>query len=341
MNTDTIQLGHGGGGHLSRELITSEIVARFESPAAAGLPDSATLPAPTDDILFTTDSFVVQPIEFPGGNIGDLAVHGSINDIAVAGGIPRWLSLGLILEEGLPLDTLRRVLDSIKAAADDGEVSVVTGDTKVVQRGACDGLYINTAAIGEPIPGLQPKAESIRDGDVVLVSGTVADHGMAVLAARDGIEIEHGPQSDTGPVHRLVQAVAEFGEGVRFMRDPTRGGLSAVLNELVEQRPVGIIMAEQDIPLSQGVRSVSEIIGIDPLQVACEGRVVLVCAAGCAKDIIAKWRAMPEGLNATRLGTVLETAGTTPMAGKVVLETSTGGRRLVDVPRGELLPRIC
>jgi hydrogenase expression/formation protein HypE len=336
MKNETIQLGHGGGGILSRDLIRSEIVSRFGQDALRGLPDAATLPTPrAGALVFTTDSFVVQPLEFPGGNIGDLAVHGTVNDLAVCGGRPRWLSLALILEEGLPLSVLRRVLDSVKKAADACEVSVVTGDTKVVARGQCDGLYVNTAGIGELMAGYNLSPDRITGGDHLLVSGPLGDHGMAVLAAREAIRIENGPLSDSAPVHRLVMALQALAPSIRFMRDPTRGGLAAVTNEMVEERPFGLLLKETLLPFSPGARAVAELLGIDPLQVASEGRLVLVCDPAATESILALWRAMPEGRGAVRIGEV------TGPAGRVVMETVTGGRRLVDVPRGELLPRIC
>jgi len=336
MNEQTIQLGHGGGGLLSRELIQREIVSRFGGGALKGLPDGATLPVPPGrSMVFTTDSFVVQPLEFPGGNIGDLAVHGTVNDLAVCGSIPCWLSLALILEEGLPLATLRRVLDSVKRASKDCGVEVVTGDTKVVARGQCDGLYVNTAGIGEAMAGFDLAVERVATGDHVLVSGPVGDHGMAVLAAREGIRITHGVSSDTGPVHRLVQAVREFAPKIKFMRDPTRGGLASVLNEVVEDQPVGILLRESEIPFSAGAKAAAEMLGVDLLQVASEGRMIMLCEATVSESVLKAWRNLPEGRRAVRIGEVTGTKG------RVILETVTGGRRLVDVPRGELLPRIC
>lgn len=336
MREQTIQLGHGGGGLLSRNLIQSEIVSRFGDGALKGLPDGATLPVPAStSMVFTTDSFVVQPLEFSGGNIGDLAVHGTVNDLAVCGAIPRWLSLALILEEGLPITTLRRILDSVKRAVSDCGVSVVTGDTKVVARGQCDGLYMNTAGIGELMDGFNLAVERVTAGDHVLVSGPVGDHGMAVLAAREGICITQGVASDTGPVHRLVQAIRHVAPAVKFMRDPTRGGLAAVLNEVVEDRATGILLNESDIPFSDGAKAAAEMLGVDLLQVASEGRMILICEAAVSDMVLKTWQGMPEGRGAARIG-VVESG-----RGRVVLETITGGRRLVDVPRGELLPRIC
>jgi len=331
-----IQLAHGGGGRLTRELIEQEIVPRFGDGPLRGLPDGATLAVPSGSrLIFTTDSFVVQPLEFPGGDIGDLAVHGTVNDLCVCGGDPKWLSLALIIEEGLRLSVLRRVLDSLRAAAGACGVVVATGDTKVVARGQGDGLYINTAGIGLALPEFVLGPERIQVGDWVLVSGPLGDHGMAVLSARQNMTFTEGPRSDTGSVQRLVAAARVYGPAVRFMRDPTRGGAATVLNELVENRAFGIVLRERDLPLAPPTRAVAELLGIDPLHVASEGRLILVCAADVAAGILERWRVLPEGSGAVCLGVV------TADNGRVVLETVTGGRRLVDVPRGELLPRIC
>ena len=334
-NTDNIQLSHGGGGVLSRNLIRDEIVSRFGAGPLQGLPDAARVPLAAGEVIFTTDSYVVQPIEFPGGNIGSLAVHGTVNDIAVSGGKPRWLSLALILEEGLPRELLGRILDAAQAAALACGVQIATGDTKVVARGQCDQIYINTAGIGDPIPGFRLGAATVQPGDAVLVSGTLGDHGLAVLSARKGIAIRNGPVSDSAPVHRLVAAVAPVAAQVRFMRDPTRGGVAAVTNEIVEERPFGILLHETALPFAPGTRAAAEMLGLDLLDVACEGRVLMVCAAETAATVLAAWRQLPEGAGAVQIGEV------TNRAGQVVLETRMGGHRLVDLPQGEVLPRIC
>lgn len=320
---------------MSRDLIDREIVSRFGGGPLRGLPDAASLLLSTREIIFTTDSFVVQPLEFPGGNIGDLAVHGTVNDISVCGGMPKWLSLGLILEEGLSLDLLGRVLDSVKASADKCGVKVVTGDTKVVAKGECDGMYINTSGIGEKIEGFDLGTGRIREGDAVVASGTVGDHGMAVLSARKGIGIKNGPQSDTAAISPLVSALGDLAGEVRFMRDPTRGGVAAVLNEMVEDSSLDMVLQEADIPLSPGTKAISEMLGLDPLHSASEGRLLAVCSSVAAAEIVDLWKKIPVGAGACVIGRV--TSG----AGRVILETFTGGRRLVDVPRGEVLPRIC
>jgi hydrogenase expression/formation protein HypE len=278
---------------------------------------------------------VVRPLQFPGGNIGDLAVYGTVNDLAVSGAEPLWLSLALIVEEGLPLATLRMVLDAVKAAADRCGVQIATGDTKVVPRGQCDGLYVNTAGIGRRLDGFDTSPDRIHAGDVVIVSGTLGDHGMAVLACRENIEIENGPVSDSGPVHRLVKAAQPWGAGVRFMRDPTRGGLAAVLNEIVEGRWVGIQIDETALPFSTGTRAVAEMLGMDLLNVASEGRVLAVCDPAVAEPVLDAWRGLGEGQGSCAVGTV------TGRSGHVSLRTVIGGSRLVHLPHGELLPRIC
>jgi len=335
MSDDKIQLAHGGGGRLTRELIDTEIVSRFGDGPLKGLPDGALLPINTDQIVFTTDSFVVQPIEFPGGNIGSLAIHGTVNDIAVSGAAPKWLSLALIIEEGLEMDTLRRVLDEARDAAASCGVQIATGDTKVVSRGQCDGIYVNTAGIGEKLEGFDLSPDSIQEGDRILVNGCLGDHGLAVMAARETIHIQGGPESDSAPVHTLVQAALPYANQIRFMRDPTRGGAAAVLNELVEGRDVGMTLHEDRVPFSRGANGVCEMLGLDPLHVASEGRLIAVCSADVADDILSAWREDPYGADSVCIGEV------TADSGRVVMQTITGGKRLVDLPRGELLPRIC
>ena len=340
MPDTVIELAHGGGGRLSRDLVRAEILPRFGDGPLQSLPDGATLPSPGEKLVFTTDSYVVQPIEFPGGNIGHLAVHGTVNDLAVCGAAPLWLSLGLILEEGLSFALLRRVLDAVRDAAAACGVCVVTGDTKVVGRGQCDGLFLNTSGIGRLLPGFDLSQAHVRPGDRVLVSGPVGDHGMAVMASRHGMDVSRGPVSDTAPVHRLVQSMLPYAASIRFMRDPTRGGLAAVLNEIVEDLPVEILVEEAAVPLSPGVRSLSELLGLDPFHVASEGRMLAICAPAAAPAVLEAWKTLPEGKDAAMIGSV-KAVPSGRGAGRVVLHTVTGGSRLIDVPRGELLPRIC
>ena len=333
--TNKIQIAHGGGGRLSSKLIDQEIISRFGKGPLKGLPDAATLPQINSEIIYSTDSYVVHPVEFPGGNIGNLAVHGTVNDVSVAGGKPLWLSLGLILEEGLEITLLQKILDTIKTSAEECGVQIVTGDTKVVAKGQCDKIFINTSGIGEKISAFNLDKYRINPGDNVIVSGTIGDHGMSILTAREGINIENGPKSDTASVHRLVQAAAKFGSCIKFMRDPTRGGVATVLNEIVSNTNFGFILDDDKIPISPSTSSIAEMLGIDPLNLACEGRMLLVCSHEATEKIIKEWKKLPEGKNAAVLGTAMEDKE------RVILKTVTGGTRLVDVPLGELLPRIC
>ncbi len=335
MTKELIQLAHGGGGGLSQKLVQDEILPRFGSGPLEGLPDAATLPGGAGEVVFSTDSFVVSPIEFPGGDIGELAVYGTVNDISVAGGEPRWLSLGLILEEGLPFAVFRKILDSVKKAAERCAVKIVTGDTKVVHKGQCDGIYINTAGIGVKYGEFDLSRSRISPGDAVVVSGSVGDHGIAVLTSRENLKFENGPVSDSAPVDRLVKALRSFGGAVKFMRDPTRGGIAAVLNEITTGMYFGIELDERRIPFSGPAKAAAEILGLDLLNSPSEGRVVLVCEASAAEGIASVWKALPEGRGAAVCGAV---AGG---KGKVVINTMSGGRRLVAMPSGEMLPRIC
>jgi len=335
-SAERIQLGHGGGGRLSRSLINSEIVTRFaQKGPLAGLPDGASLQIGNSEIVFSTDSFVVSPLEFPGGDIGKLAVHGTANDIAVSGATPLWISLALIIEEGLELALLRRILDSIRLASVETGVQIVTGDTKVVARGQCDRLFINTAGIGRKIKSLNTGIHRIQQGDKVLTSGTLGDHGMAIMAAREKLTLNEKLYSDTCSVHRLVAEASQWGEGVKFMRDPTRGGIASVLGEIVEDRSFGIVLNEDAVPYNPQARAVAEVLGIDMMHVACEGRMLLICSPDSAEGICSAWRTLPEGTGAAVIGEVTDDKG------RLILETGIGGRRMVDIPQGELLPRIC
>jgi hydrogenase expression/formation protein HypE len=343
-NSDHIQLAHGGGGRLTRELIEKEILTRFGGGALAGLPDAASLPVDAGTIVFTTDSFVVQPPVFPGGNIGSLAVHGTVNDLAVCGAVPKWISMGLILEEGLPLAFFRAIMDSLRDAAAACGVQVVTGDTKVVARGQCDGIYVNTSGIGVRLPGFDLGTHRIAPGDSILVSGPIAQHGAAVIACREQVDIRHGPESDSAPVHRLVSAIGGLAPDMHFMRDPTRGGLAGVLYEAAQDCGMDFVIDESRVPVSAPVRAVCELLGLDPLHVACEGRLVAIGATPALEGILERWRDMPDAAGAAMIGRVAGPArpqGRATPSGRVTMETTTGGRRLIDLPRGELLPRIC
>ena len=333
MNEELILLAHGGGGRLSRTLIEQEILPRFNCPPLRGLPDAAAIQLPQTQILFTTDSFVVHPLFFPGGCIGDLAVHGTVNDLAAGGGRPLWLSLGLILEEGLPLATLRRVLDAVQQAATHCDVAIAAGDTKVVSRGQCDGMYVNVSGIAAALPGFHLVAETIQTGDQVIVSGNLGDHGMAVLSAREDLHLETPVLSDSAPVHQLVLATVPWAGHIRLMRDPTRGGLASVLHELATA--CGFLLQETALPFSSATSVLAEILGINPLHSPCEGRLLAIIAPDAAPALLHAWRSRPEGRDSTIIGEV------TAEAGRVVLATAIGGHTLIDMPHGELLPRIC
>ena len=334
MTDERVQLGHGSGGRLTHELIERLFLRHLDSPLLAPLGDAALLDAGPARLAFTTDSFVVSPLFFAGGDIGSLAVNGTVNDLAVSGALPRWLSLGLILEEGLPMETLERVVRSIARAAEAAGVQVVTGDTKVVERGKGDGLFINTAGVGLLRPGYPEGAAG--PGDALLVSGPLGDHGAVILAARSGVELSGPLVSDCAPVIDLVDALFAAGVTPLFMRDPTRGGLAGVACDLAEQLRLGLVLDEAEIPLNPDVATLCDLLGTDPLQLACEGRVVALVGAGEAERALAAWRKLPAGAGARRIGAL---DGRRP--GQVVLNTRYGGQRRVVRPSAELLPRIC
>jgi hydrogenase expression/formation protein HypE len=336
MNTDTIVMAHGGGGRLSAKLIDEEIVTRFGCAALDGLPDAASIQIPGNDLVFSTDSFVISPYFFPGGDIGELAVFGTVNDLCVAGGTPRWLSLAMILEEGFPLADLRRILDSAARAAQLCGINIVTGDTKVVERGHGDGIFLNTAGIGIKIPVLNLNKHRIEPGDQLLVSGNIGEHGFAVLAARNGIDTAQGIRSDCAPLTGFMELVSSCGSAVKFMRDPTRGGVAAVTHEICRNMSFGIELDEAAVPLSGGAHVLSEMFGIDPLHAACEGRLLMICSGNAAADIAAAMRLLPAGKDAAVIGRV-----TADYPGKVRMNTIAGSSRLIAVPAGEILPRIC
>lgn len=304
---------------------------------AAPLADAALLAVEAGGHLaFTTDSFVVRPRRFPGGSIGHLAVHGTVNDLAVMGAVPRWLSAAFVLEEGLAVDELRQLVQDMGTAARQAGVAVVTGDTKVVDRGAADGLYVATAGVGWVPEGRQLHASLVRPGDQVLLSGTMGDHGMAVLLARGDLAIDAPIRSDTAPVAGLVEAVLSAVPGVRWMRDPTRGGVATVCNELAADTELSVVLDEQDLPVSPAVGGACELLGIDPLSVANEGKVLAVVAPEDADHALAAMRGHPLGADAARIGEVRSEP-----PGIVVLRTVLGGTRIVDMLVGDPLPRIC
>jgi len=335
---DRIILAHGGGGELTRRLLAERILPRLANELLAPLGDSAVLPRPPGDICFTTDAYVVQPLEFPGGDIGRLAVCGTVNDLAVCGAAPRAISLALVIEEGLAVATLERIVESVAAAAREAGVPVATGDTKVVERARGDGLTITTAGVGERLAGAERlDAARIEGGEAVLVSGPIAEHGLAVMSARKGIAFRTVIRSDAAPLNGLVAALLASGADVRFLRDPTRGGLAGVLADLAETTGRNIELDEQAVPLTAAARHASELLGLDALAIANEGKVVIVAAAGDAEKVLAACRAHPLGRGAALVGRVGDRSDW-PL---VELLTAVGGRRIVQRPYGEELPRIC
>ncbi len=333
---DTIQLAHGAGGRLTAELVEKFFLPRFDNPILQKLEDQAQLEFGGGRLAFTTDSFVVDPIFFPGGDIGELAVNGTVNDLAMSGAEPLWLSVGFILEEGLPLEELHRVLLSMEQAAKAAGVQIVTGDTKVVNKGTCDKLYINTSGIGRIPAGVELGAHRIRPGDKILLSGTIADHGMAVLTSRKGLAFETRVQSDTAALNDLVQTMLATGGAIKALRDPTRGGVAATLNEFAKAAGVGMRIEEETLPVRPEVKGACEVLGLDPLYVANEGKLVAVVAAQDAEQILTAMRQHPLGKEAVLLGEVVA-----DHPGIVSLRTLLGVERIVDMPVGEQLPRIC
>ena len=340
---ERILLAHGGGGSLMRELIESLILERLNNPVLSRLEDRAILPClpagregVSGRLAFTTDSYVVKPLFFKGGDIGKLAVCGTVNDLAASGARPLWLTLSFIIEEGFPIVQLERIVDSIAETSGQAEVKVAAGDIKVVERGAADGIYINTSGIGVVAEGVNLSPSLIEEGDKVLVSGPIGDHGIAVLSAREGMEFDVDVESDVAPLGGLVAGILDSGESVHFLRDPTRGGLAALLNEAASAAGVSISLFEDEIPLRPSVKAVSEMLGLDPLNLACEGRMVAVVARKGAEKVLERMRESSLGKEASNIGEVVGS-----MAARVILETKVGGRRIVDVPYGEELPRIC
>ena len=330
-----VQMAHGGGGRLMKDLIEGLFLPALGADPA-GLHDSAVIEAGGVRLAFTTDGFVVHPRAFPGGDLGELAVYGTVNDLAMAGAVPLALSTAFILEEGLPFEELAGLVASMKAAADRCGVRLVTGDTKVVDRGKADGIFITTAGIGLVAPDVEIHPRRVRPGDAVLVSGDLGRHGIAVMSVREGLQFESPVVSDCGPVHHLVAALLAAGLDIHCFRDPTRGGLASVLNEIATSAGVAIEAEESAIPVDEAVATACEILGLDPLYVACEGRLVAFLPEAQAERALTLLRAIPEGAGAAMIGRV--TAGP---AGRVSVRTALGTSRLLDLLSGEQLPRIC
>jgi hydrogenase expression/formation protein HypE len=333
---DKILLGHGSGGHLSANLLHDVFLPLFSNPVLDRLDDQAVLQIGASRLAFTTDSFVVKPLFFPGGNIGMLAVNGTVNDLAMGGATPLYLSVGFIVEEGFAIDTLRRVTASMAEAAAAAGVTIVTGDTKVVEHGKGDGIFINTTGIGSVPDGVRLSADQARPGDLIILSGSIGAHGMCIMASREGLEFETTIVSDTAPLHRLVADMLGCSSGVRCLRDPTRGGLSSTLNEIAGRSRVSIRIEEKSIPIHEEVRGACEMLGLDPLYVANEGKLVAIVAPGSADEVLAAMRRNPLGAEAAIIGVVQE-----EHPGLVAMRTAFGSSRIVDLLPGDQLPRIC
>jgi hydrogenase expression/formation protein HypE len=336
LKEERITLSHGSGGKATQTLIEAVFLEAFSNPLLAPLEDGAVLAANGGRLAFTTDSYVVSPLFFPGGDIGDLAVNGTVNDLAVSGARPLWLSAGFILEEGFPVADLERIVGSMAAAAQRAGVQVVTGDTKVVQRGKADGCYVSTSGVGVIERPVELGVASARPGDAVIVSGPIGEHGITIMLARGELDIEAEVSSDTAPLNGLVERLLDAAPGVRGLRDATRGGVATICNEVARSAGVAVVVDEEAVPVRPEVRGACELLGIDPLYVACEGRLVAVVDGDQADAALGALRSHPLGEGAAVIGRVKDDP-----PGLVLLKTSFGGTRIVDLLVGDPLPRIC
>lgn len=336
-HNEQIVMGHGAGGRMSHQLIQKAFMSAFDNPALRAGDDAARLESNLHAKLsISTDSHVVFPLFFPGGDIGKLAVCGTVNDVAMLGAKPLYLTAGFILEEGLPMETLKQIVASMKSAADEAGVQIVAGDTKVVQKGKADGLYITTAGVGVVREDVQIGGAQAKVGDVVILSGSIGDHGIAVLGARGELGFESTLQSDVAPLNHLIDAMLDASKNVHVLRDPTRGGLATTLNEIANQSNVGILLQEDNIPVHPEVAAACEMLGFDPLYVANEGKLVAIVAKEDAEKILAAMKQTRYGEEAVIIGEV-----TAEPRGRVLLKTPLGSTRIVDMLAGEMLPRIC
>ncbi|MDR3515876.1 MAG: hydrogenase expression/formation protein HypE [Azospirillaceae bacterium] len=331
-----IDLSHGSGGKASAQLVEELFGAAFDNPLLAQRNDQAAFDVAAGRMVMSTDSFVVSPLFFPGGDIGSLAVHGTVNDVAMAGAVPLYLSAAFILEEGFALADLKRIVDSMAAAARDAGVTIVTGDTKVVERGKGDGVFINTTGIGRVPAGVGPSGDRARPGDVILLSGSIGDHGVAIMSSRESLSFDTTIRSDSAALNGLVAAMVGAVPDIHVLRDPTRGGLATTLNEIAQQSRVGISIREDSVPIKPEVNAACELLGLDPLYVANEGKLIAICAAADADRLLAAMRSHPQGQNAAAIGTVHADPHHF-----VQMKTAFGGQRIVDWLSGEQLPRIC
>ncbi|MBN2044755.1 MAG: hydrogenase expression/formation protein HypE [Anaerolineales bacterium] len=334
----TIVIGHGSGGKMMHDLISEVFIPAFGNPILAAGNDAGLAPAGSNShYAISTDAHVVKPLFFPGGDIGKLAVCGTVNDVAMLGAIPKYLAAGFILEEGLDISILSQVVQSMRESAEEAGIQIVAGDTKVVEKGKADGLYITTAGFGEIIPYPHPiGGQHAQPGDRVILSGTLGDHGIAVLGARGDLGFESDVKSDIAPLNHLIHAILQVSDKVHVLRDPTRGGLATSLNEIAKQSQVGIILDEKTIPVKPAVQSACEMLGFDPLYIANEGKLIVICAAEDEEKVLATMRKTDDGQQAIAIGEII-----TDPPGRVLMKTLIGSHRVVDILAGELLPRIC
>jgi hydrogenase expression/formation protein HypE len=336
MKNDKILLDHGSGGRISHRLTTDMLLPVFDNPILAQLNDGAIFELDGKRIAFSTDSYTVDPIFFPGGNIGDLAINGTVNDVAMCGGQPVYLSVGLIIEEGFAVKDLETIVSEMGKAAETAGVTVVTGDTKVVPKGAVDKIFINTSGLGLIPPDVDVASHKARAGDQIILSGTIADHGITILTQREGLSFETSLTSDTAPLNHMTKQMFAVSPAIHVLRDPTRGGVGTALNEIAEKSKMGIRIFEAQIPLKNEVAATCELLGFDPLYLANEGKLLAFVAGPDADAVLAAIRDNPFGKDATIIGEVVE-----DHQGRVILETRIGGSRIVDMLAGEQLPRIC
>ncbi len=343
MDQDKILLVHGSGGKQTHELIEKLFKKHFSNDLLNRGDDSAVIPLDliskdhVGSLAFTTDTFTVTPIFFPGGNIGDLAINGTINDLVSSGAEPLYLSVGFVIEEGFLISDLDKIVKSMSRLCELSGVKIVTGDTKVVNSGKCDGIFINTSGIGYIDKDINISGRNAKSGDVVIISGSIADHGVSILTEREGLEFESNFKSDSYPLNRIVREVINrYGKDVKVMRDPTRGGLATTLNEIAKQSNKGIVIHEESIPIKDDVSAVCEILGLDPLFIANEGKMIFICSKSVSNDIVKLLRTFPESTYASAIGSISD-----ENPGRLILKTASGGERFVDMLYGEALPRIC
>ncbi|MCP4754841.1 MAG: hydrogenase expression/formation protein HypE [Proteobacteria bacterium] len=333
---DKVLLAHGSGGKLSQELFQQVFQPQFDNPFLNEVHDGAIFDVSGGKMAFSTDSYVVKPFFFPGGNIGDLAINGTVNDLAMCGAKPLYLSAGFILEEGFEIQKLRKIVETMRMAAAKAGVLLVTGDTKVVENGNADGIFINTSGIGTIAADVAISPRHAAVGDVVIINGNIADHGIAVMSKREGLDFETDICSDSAPLNALVSSMLDVSDAIHVLRDPTRGGIAGTLNEIAEAAAMGILLEEKNIPINEQVEAVSSILGLDPFYIANEGKLLAIVGNDDAETVLSAMRKHPEGRDSAVIGRIVA-----DLPGKVILETKIGTKRVVDMPTGAQLPRIC